>query len=289
MKKQVLAHLVIATLTVALAFSACAPAPETTPTPNVDPILTEIALTLVAASATDDFTFEPSATPELVLVEPLPEATQVPEATSTPVEEATPTPSPEPTSTAASGLRVLLQDDFSSGTFWYVDESNDKFGFAYKDNGYAISINILNAWIWSRRGPDSLSDLRLEVNAARKSGPTNGYYGVFCRFVDDGNYYTLAISEDGDYGIGKRKDKEFSFLAQGVDNNGLIKRNGEANSITGDCIGNKLTLSVNGVQLLQVEDNDFVSGASGAIASTRLSPGFEALFTLYRLSVPETP
>lgn len=289
MKKQNLAHLGAATLILVLTFSACAPASEPTPTQNVEPILTEIALTLIAASTPDEFTFEPSATPELVTVEPLPKATQVPEATSTPVEEATLTPSPEPTLAATSGLRVLLQDDFSSGSFWYVDENNENFGFAYKDNGYAISINILNAWIWSRRGPDNLSDLRLEINAARKSGPTNGYYGVFCRFVDEGNYYTLAISEDGDYGIAKRKDKEFSFLAQGVDNNGLIKKNGEANSITGDCLGSQLTLSVNGVQLLQVEDSDFVSGASGAIASTRLSPGFEALFTYYRLSVPATP
>lgn len=289
MKKQNLAHLIIATLIIVFTFSACAPAPEATPTQNVEPILTEIALTLIAASTPGEFVFAPSATPELLTVEPLPEATQVPEATSTPVEEATPTPSPESTPTNASGLRVLLQDDFSSGTFWYVEEGNDNFGFVYKDNGYAISINILNAWIWSRRGPDNLSDLRLEVNAARKSGPTNGFYGIFCRFVDDSNYYTLAISEDGDYGIAKMKDDEFSFLAQGVDNNGLIKTNGEANSITGDCLGSQLTLSVNGVQLLQVEDSDFVSGASGTIASTRLSPGFEALFTFYRLSVPATP
>lgn len=289
MKKQNLARLVAASLIAVFIFSACAPAPQATPTQNVEPILTEIAMTLIAASATDEFTFEPSATPELVVIEPLPEATLVPEATSAPSEEATATTNPEPTATTSSGLRVLIQDDFSSGSFWYVDESNDKFGFAYKDSGYAISINILNAWIWSRRGPDNLGDLRLEVNAARKSGPTNGYYGVFCRFIDDGNYYALAISEDGDYGIAKRKDKEFTFLAQGTDENGLIKTNGEANSITGECIGSKLTLTVNGVQLLQVEDSDFASGASGAIASTRLSPGFEALFTFFRLSVPETP
>jgi hypothetical protein len=288
-KKRNHAYLLITTITTALIFSACAPAQVPGPTQDVSPLLTEIALTIVAASPDEATELEPTATPELITLTPLPEASVVPEVTSTPIEEATPTTIPQPTVATTTELRVLIQDDFSSDTFWYVDENNDYFGFSYKDNGYEISVNILNAWIWSRRGPDNLGDVRLEIRAVRSGGPTNGYYGVFCRFVDAGNYYALAISEDGSYGIAKMKDTEFEFLSQGVDSNSLIKTNGEANSVTGDCLGSQLTLNVNGVQLLQVEDTDFGSGASGAIAATRLSPGFKALFSFYRLSAPATP
>lgn len=291
MKKQNHAYLLITTITTGLIFSACSPAPAPAPgsTQDVSPLLTEIALTIVAASPEEATELEPTATPELITLTPLPEASVVPEVTSTPIEEATPTTIPQPTVATTTELRVLIQDDFSSDTFWYVDENNDYFGFSYKDNGYEIFVNILNAWIWSQRGPDNLGDVRLEIRAVRSGGPTNGYYGVFCRFVDAGNYYALAISEDGSYGIAKMKDTEFEFLSQGVDSNGLIKTNGEANSVTGDCLGSQLTLNVNGVQLLQVEDADFGSGASGAIAATRLSPGFKALFSFYRLSAPATP
>lgn len=291
MKKQNHAYLLITTITSVLIFSACAPAPTLAPGPtqDVSPLLTEIALTLVAASPEDAPALEPTATPELITLTPLPEASLVVEVTSTPTEEATPTAMPQPTLATSTDLQVLIQDDFSSDTFWYVDENSDYFEFSYKDNGYEIFVNILNAWIWSQRGPSNLSDVRLEVKAARNGGPTNGYYGVFCRFIDAGNYYALAISEDGDYGIAKMKDTEFEFLSQGIDSSGLIKTNGEANSITGDCLGKQLTLNVNGMQLLQVEDADFGSGASGAIAATRLSPGFKALFSFYRLSAPATP
>lgn len=278
-------------LTVILFVSACAPSPVEVPTQDIAPMLTEIAEALVEELPENTPVSDPTATPELLEAAPPEEETAEaaePTEEATPTETSTPTVTPASGPTAAPGFRVLLEDDFSSTVLWYTNE-DDKFSFTYKDDGYAIEVNILNSWIWSRRGPDDLSDVRLEVDARHNSGPKNGYYGVFCRFVDEGNYYALAVSEEGEYVIAKRKDREFEFLAQGKDENNIIKTDGTVNRVTGDCLGKQLTLTVNGTQLLQVEDSDFASGASGAIAASRLTPGFEALFTFYRLSVRATP
>ncbi len=287
--KQTKLALVITLLAISLA--ACAPAPAgPEPTQDVSPMLTEIAEALNQQQPDSAPIDEPSPTPQIV--EPTPPAgeTAQPSATiesAAPTATATATPSATVGPAAAPGFRVALEDDFSS-TLWYTSE-DDQYSFRYKDKGYAIEVNLLNAWIWSIRGDSTLTDARLEVDARHHNGPKNGYYGVFCRFVDDGNYYALAVSEEGDYVIAKRKDREFEFLAQGKDESNIIKTDGTANRVTGECLGSRLTLTVNGTQLLQVEDSDFASGASGAIAASRLEPGFEALFTYYRLSVPGNP
>ena len=286
MKKHNHIPLLAVILTAALFVSACAPSPVAVPTQDIAPILTEIAEALMEELPESTPASEPTAPPELV--EATPPAEEAAEPTEEPTETPTPTVTPTSVPVAAPGFRILIEDDFSSTVLWYTNE-DDKFSFRYKDDGYAIEVNILNAWIWSRRGPDNLADVRLEVDARHNKGPKNGYYGVFCRFVDEDNYYALAVSEEGEYVIAKRKDREFEFLAQGKNESGVIKTDGTVNRVTGDCLGNQLTLTVNGTQLLQVEDTDFASGASGAIAASRLTPGFEALFTYYRLSVRATP
>jgi hypothetical protein len=294
MKKHTYLSLLAMILTFILFVSACAPSPVEVPTQDIGPMLTEIAEALLEELPENTPVSDPTATPELLEATPPEEEMEETEQAAEPTEEATPTetstptvtPTPEPV--AAPGFRILLEDDFSSSVLWYTNE-DDKFSFTYKDDGYAIEVNILNSWIWSRRGPDDLADVRLEVDARHNSGPTNGYYGVFCRYLDEDNYYALAVSEEGEYVIAKRKDREFEFLAQDKDENNVIKTDGTVNRVTGDCLGGQLTLTVNGTQLLQVEDTDFASGASGAIAASRLTPGFEALFTYYRLSVRATP
>lgn len=285
------AKLALMTTLLAIILVACAPAPTVLePTQDASPILTEIADALNQQQPESAPTHEPSPTPQIVEATPPAGetiATTTPTEESSPTATATATPSATAGPVAATGFRVVLEDDFSS-TLWYTSEE-DKYSFRYKDKGYAIEINILNAWIWSIRSDNTLTDVRLEVDARHHNGPKNGYYGVFCRFVDDDNYYALTVSEEGGYVIAKRKDGEFEFLAQGKDENNIIKTDGTANRVMGECLGSRLRLTVNGTQLLQVEDSDFASGASGAIAASRLEPGFEALFTYYRLSVPGNP
>lgn len=262
-----------------LVLGACAPQPTQVPTQDVSPLLTQGALTVIAELTSNAPPIEPTHTPEP------PTPTHTPEPTATQTQEPTPTDTPTLTPEPTSEFRVLVQDDFSAGTGWYIQE-DDNFGFLYRNNGYAIYVKIFNAWIWSLRGPDNLADVRIEVEVARNAGASNGYYGVMCRQVDEHNYYALVVSEDGSFGIGKMEDREFEFLAQGVDGDGVIKTNGEQNRITGDCLGDRLTLKVNGVQLLQVDDDDFTRGGNGIITATRMTPDFEALFTYFRLSTP---
>lgn len=265
-------------LILVLALSACgpvSPTPEVTP---VDVIQTQAAST-VFAQATLDAMMTPSATPT---TEPTSTVTPTPEPdTPTPTSSASPTLQTSPT----PQFTLVFEDRFTGGQSWAVQTGED-FGFGYVNGGYRIYVNLLNAAIWSLRGSSTLSDLRVEADARRLDGPIDGYYGVVCRHVDEDNYYALMISDDRSYAIAKMEDGDFEFLFESRDEFDVIKP-GTENRIAAECVGSRISLFVNGTEMISLADNTHQSGTPGLVARTRLSPEFQALYSYYAISVPE--
>ncbi len=203
----------------------------------------------------------------------LPAASPTPLPTRPPVPTATFTLAPTPT----ENLKLLFSDDFSSETGWYTEQA-ENYGFEFLAGGYRIYADVANAKIWSIRDK-AYSDIVLEVEAARMGGPTDGYFGLLCRQVDDDNYYALVIGSDGFYGIGKMAAGEFAFIQEGQDTKGIIYPNAtEFNQIRADCTGDTLRLYANGQKLIEAQDGEFKEGVTGLIIGTRKQPGLEVLF-----------
>lgn len=265
-----------------LTLGACSLAPTPAPTQDLNAIHTQAAQTVMAEvtrNASEGQSTTPSPTVETPTPPQLPSETPVP-ATETPLPATeTPTPLPGPTLSA----RLVLEADFTSGRGWHTEE-NDRFHFAFQDDGYVIGVNIRNAAVWSIRD-DSYTDVILETSAQRLSGPQDGYYGVVCRQVDSDNYYGLVIGSDASYGIMKMQDGKMDFLVEGTAPDGSIQAN-EPNLVRGDCIGETLTLYANGHKLAETQDSDLESGATGMLAGTRSNPGFEAFFKTYKVYQP---
>jgi hypothetical protein len=198
---------------------------------------------------------------------------------------ASPSPTIEPTTSQPSSqpAKLVFEDDFSEDNNWYT-EQNDRFSLELTDGGYKISVNILNAPIWSIRD-QTFDDVIVEVDTTRLSGAKSGYSGLVCRHQDEDNYYALVISSDGTYGIAKMKDGEFEFIQEGSDGSGVIKSSA-ANRVRAECIGKNLSLYANSQLLLQVQDDDFTSGAVGLLAGTRMDGAIEVFFDNFAIYQP---
>ena len=194
-----------------------------------------------------------------------PVPTEVPTATSTPSPTATanPTPIPSPTSL----VNPSFEDDFSRHTGW-PNFMTATHGFQRDDGYYYIYVGTRNGFVYSVRDQMIMDDVILEAEVAHLDGQETSYYGVVCRFLDGNNYYGLVISAEGSYGILKRERGMIEFIDKGKDQNGVILGDNALNRIRGDCIGDKLTLYVNGIKLLEVTDNDFKEGGIGMLAIT---------------------
>jgi hypothetical protein len=181
-----------------------------------------------------------------------------------------------PTPSAQSG-DTLFYDDFSSRSTGWDRFTSAEGTMDYDGNGYRFLVNALQANFWSTPGK-SFSDVRLEVDVAKLSGPDENRIGLLCRFIED-NYYFFMVTSDGYYTIGKYIGGNIIQLGQSeMQYNPAIHTGLAVNHLRADCIGNILTFYINGNPVAQAQDADFLEGDVGLLVGTFSQPGVDVIF-----------
>jgi len=196
-------------------------------------------------------------------------------------------PGGEPAAPASSdsSSTALFSDDFSaSNTGW--DSATDEAGVTdYLEGEYQILVNQTDYYLWANPGK-TFSDVRVEVDL-RAVEDRGGDMGLICRYKDAENFYFLRITSDGYYGISKMVNGEESLL--GNDQlivSDRIKTGTEANHLRADCVGDQLTLYVNGDMVADITDADLTSGDVGLIAGTFEQGGNDVRFDNFQVFRP---
>lgn len=214
---------------------------------------------------TNRFSFRNPATPESSLI-------QVPGSTSLPSIVQNPRGI-----TAAPGL--LFSDDFSdTGSGWdRVDEAD--YLTDYYQDAYRITINSDQSDSWANPDDNVFGDVIVEVDATKNAGPDDNDFGIICRYQGMDQFYYAVISSDGYFGITKvTPDSSLLLGRDSLEFSDAINQGVTDNHIRLECTGNQLTLSVNGTQIDQQNDDEYTSGNVGLIAGTYETPGTDILF-----------
>lgn len=181
---------------------------------------------------------------------------------------------------------VLFQDDFSDVTSGWIQDYSANGSTDYQDSGYRITLTSPNWLMWSIPKLQ-FNDVRIEVDATKVSGPDNNSHGIICRYIDEGHFYSFAISSDGYYGIAKFIAGEGALIdMQTMQYSQAIHQGEGTNHLSVECVGDSLSLSVNGEELVRVIDGDYRSGEVGLIASTYDEPGTDILFDNFSVLKP---
>lgn len=167
---------------------------------------------------------------------------------------------------------ALLQDDFSGEQQCGWREYNQGGAVVQiADGTLNISTSQTGQIWWTNVGRD-FSDVIVTVQARQTSGPNNNAYGVLCRYQDENNFYIFLISGDGFYAVGKYESgkDQITYLTENQEYifSDLINQGVATNLLRVSCVGNELTLSVNGLPLVTVMDNSFTAGDVGLGVST---------------------
>ncbi|GAI19215.1 unnamed protein product, partial [marine sediment metagenome] len=121
------------------------------------------------------------------------------------------------------------------------------------------SVSMLNRYF---------SDFVLEVDTKLVDGTDDNWHGVVCRFQDIGNYYAFGISADGYYQIARFVDGQ-QLVIEPISYSTHINQGWDVtNFIHIKCVGNRLSLAVNGHTLANVTDNSFSGGEIGFLATS---------------------
>lgn len=196
--------------------------------------------------------------------------------------------------------KVVFKDDFSSNSSGW-DQVRDSDGITDYENGsYQIQINTIGdngngMTYWASPGLESQMpvDLIIEVDATKTGGPDDNDFGVMCRYTtvnETPSFYQFLATSDGYVGIVRVQGGDQAIISDPdgkLQESSLVNKGSAANHLRAECIGDSLTLYVNGSKAASVTDSTFSSaGDVGLIAGTYSTPGTDILFDNFVVSKP---
>jgi len=182
---------------------------------------------------------------------------------------------------------VIFQDDFSTPASGWFTASNEFGQAAYTPEGLLrIRVDAADYNFWSTPGLD-VSNVIIEVDSVKFSGPEINRVGLICRYQNPQNYYFLIISTDGYYGVGKLKDGAASLIVQAqMERAPAVEPGASINHLRGECVGDTLIFYVNQKPLAIVSDKDFTHGDVGLLVGAFDEPGVEVYFDNFTVTKP---
>jgi hypothetical protein len=196
-----------------------------------------------------------------------------------------------------SSSKVLFKDDFSSSRSGWNTRHESEAITDYENGAYRIQINTtgsggagMSYWANPKLGDQLPSDVSIEVDATKNRGPDDNDFGVMCRYTmknSDPSFYQFMVTSDGYLGIMLVSGGDQQMLtSEDVQTSEAIKQGAALNHLRADCIGDSLTLYINGQKVANVTDSTLTKGDVGLIAGTYSKPGTDILFDNFVVSKP---
>lgn len=222
--------------------------------------------------------------------------TSAPDPTQTPTQAPTQTPVPAPTATPQPESADTLsppdmEPPFASeefdieATFELWNFSDEAISMTVENEQILVTI-IDTDWSSINWWGDTFEDIALSIDAKQLDGRDgDGNFGLVCRSVDIDNMYTFDITNDGWYSISKLKDQEWTFLVPYTESSAINQ--GDAwNTIQVTCVGDTLSMWVNGTFLASVVDSDLKEGDVAFSAVAFSVPNTSFVFDNFKLANP---
>ena len=191
------------------------------------------------------------------------------------------------TATQSVSKDLLFSDDFSDTSKKWDQVTDGSRTTDYYSDAYRIVVNDAYSYAWANPQDEIFTDTENEVDATKNAGPDDNGFGVICRYTDVDKFYYGFLSNDGYYAIMKMTPGGESPI--GRDNmleSSEILQGSATNHIRFDCVGSTLTLYVNGHQLDQQTDAEYITGNVGLIAGTFSTAGADILFDNFSVFKP---
>jgi len=181
---------------------------------------------------------------------------------------------------------VVFQDDFSRTASGWDRVRAETYSTDYLDHGYHISISAPETIVWGRPHLN-FQDVRMHVDVQRLTGSEDNLFGLICHFQDPDNYIFFTISSDGFAGIGAVVAGDQQMLsADSMLPSEAVLPGVERNHLEAACIGEELTLTVNGTPILNTESPLAAWGDVGVLAGSRTETPVEVRFEHFSVLQP---
>jgi hypothetical protein len=180
---------------------------------------------------------------------------------------------------------ILYKEDFSNENSGW-ERSSQGGRKDYYQGTYHINILDPNLFSWSI-AQQSMGDVVVSVDMAFTGSAEMAEMGVICRFQNSADFYFFTIRSDGGYAIFKMYQvNEFFLGTHGYQFHPVIKSGIDTNHLEAHCVGDQLSLHVNGEQVASVQDASYQVGDLGVIVGAFEQPDVNVFFDNFVVSRP---
>lgn len=188
-------------------------------------------------------------------------------------------------STQQDGSQILYKEDFSNPDSGW-ERSTQGGRKDYYQGTYHINVLGANLFSWSVAG-QSMGDVVVTVDIAFTGPAQLAEMGVICRMQNSSDFYFFTIRSDGEYGVFKMYQGSESFLGtDGYQPSPAINPGLNTNRLEAHCVGDQLSLYVNGVLLANVQDDSYQVGDVGMLVGAFEDPDVNVFFDNFIVSRP---
>ena len=180
-------------------------------------------------------------------------------------------------------------DDFSNQDSGWTYEYSPKIDWDYYMGGYRVSVRTSGVRAMNVIVDHEYENVRLVVDARKLGGQEENLYGLLCRYVyKSSSFYAAVISSKGDYAIIRQLNGERPVLiSKEIGHSVVINQGLTLNLVEMSCIGNRISLTVNGVLLSEAYDSSIQKGTVGMFVSTDFTESNDILFDNFHLYLEE--
>ena len=187
-------------------------------------------------------------------------------------------------SCSSNNPQVLLKSEFTNAGVFQA--SSSEYGIAQvKDGLLHLKVIQPGGMFITKAGLDQ-RDVSSQVSGLPQTNAGQVYYGLICRMVNKDNLIAFSISTSGDIKIIQLVDGVQINLAKIGQGEKIPANYGDRiNVIKADCVGNNLTFSINGVQVLSAKDSSPQFGDTALFISSAQPPQ-TVLFDSLLVTIP---
>ena len=124
-----------------------------------------------------------------------------------------------------------------------------------KDNYLTFDLGDKDLYVYFMYNPYTYQDISLTLNAENR-GRNNNNVSLVCRMNQDGNqWYEFSVESGGVWYLYAYDNGKYNILDNGGTN--ALKQGKDVNEYKMDCVGNEITMSINGSELKTVRDTNY--------------------------------
>lgn len=178
---------------------------------------------------------------------------------------------------------VIFEDDFSNPNSGWAHTSSEHGVTKYENGAYTIAVNSPMYYVFSDQ-EFNYDPIQIEADVQVVNPVGDGDFGFICGHHENGDTYSLEVSEDGYFSVWKQVGKQVTILIDWTYSRDVAA--GGRMRLSAQCGRDGIILALNGKVLGSVVDPEYKGGGVGMVAGTFETAGTKVSFDNLKILLP---